>query len=178
MLAPRSVIIDNRPHDRERDRCHRTAPVCINSGAWHLSQRALLVTETFIAHLGAVESFTRTADRQVSGGVKSLVEIGGARGTQEQVAYHLTNPLTQALVLHSALASEGQVQQPSSFTTVGTFVEAVGSVYFPGRPELMQSPPADLDGTALIVVAECDRQSQVARAFGMADTQFLATAPR
>jgi hypothetical protein len=133
-----------------------------------------LVTETFIAHLGAVESFTRTADHQVTAGVKSVVEVGGAKGTQEQVAYDLTNPLTQALVLHSALGSEGQVQQPSVGTSVGAFVEAVGSVYFPGRPELMQPPPPDLNDAALSIETEGDRQSQVAQAFGMTDTRFLS----
>src|SRR5207244_3019199 len=99
-----------------------------------------LVSETFIAHLGAVESFTRTANREVTGGVKSVISVGGARGTQDQIEYGLSDPLTQALVLHSALGAEDQVSRPGAGITVGSFVEAVGSAFFPGLNQPTATP--------------------------------------
>jgi hypothetical protein len=37
-----------------------------------------LIRETFISHLGALDSFTRTANREATGGVKSVVAIASA----------------------------------------------------------------------------------------------------
>jgi hypothetical protein len=132
-----------------------------------------LVSETFIAHLGAVDSFTRTASREVTGGVKSIVSVGGAKGTQDQIEYDLSDPLTQALVLHSALGAEDQVRRPAVGTIVGSFVEAVGSAFFPGLNQ-PSATPSELEDVARTVEAECERQIQVARAFGKIDAELVS----
>jgi hypothetical protein len=132
-----------------------------------------LVGETFIAHLGAVESFTRRSSREVSGGVKSVVSVGGAKGAEDQVEYALSDPLTQALVLHSALGAERKVRRPAARTAVGSFVEVVGSAFFPGL-ELPPPTPPELRDAADTVNAEYARQLAVARAFGKSDAEFTA----
>jgi hypothetical protein len=132
-----------------------------------------LVSETFIAHLGAVESFTRTASREVTGGVKSVVSVGGAKGTQDQIEYDLSDSLTQALVLHTALGAEDQVRRPAAGTTVGSFVEAVGAAFFPSL-NWPTATPSELEDVARLLEAECERQTQVARAFGKADADLVS----
>jgi len=132
-----------------------------------------LVSETFSAHLGAVDSFTRSASREVTGGAKAVVSVGGAKGTQEQIEYRLSDPLTQALVLHSALGAEKRVRRPAAKTSVGTFVEAVGSAYFPGLKQ-PTATPSELQDVADSLEAECERQIEVARAFGKTDADLLA----
>jgi hypothetical protein len=94
--------------------------------------------------------------------VKSVVS-GGAKGTQDQIEYGLSDSLTQALVLHSALSAEEQVRRPAAGTTVGSFVEAVGSAFFPGLNQ-PTATPSELQDVARTVEAECERQIQVARA--------------
>jgi hypothetical protein len=132
-----------------------------------------LVRETFIAHLGAIDSFTRAADRELRAGLGSVISVGGSRTTQEQIDYDLTDPITQALVLHSALGAEGKVAAPQAGTSVGSFVEAVGSAYFPA---LLQPPslPPELASVAEVVQAECERQTEVARGFGNSGADFVA----
>lgn len=132
-----------------------------------------LVGEMFIAHLGAVESFTRSATGELTAGVKAVVSVGGAKGTQEQIEYGLSDPLTKALVLHTALGAEGEVSSPAAETRVGSFVEPVGSAFFPVLNQLTATP-AELRDVANTLQTECERQTQVARMFGKTDGKLVA----
>lgn len=106
--------------------------------------------ETFIAHLGAIDSFTRSANRELRGGLGSVVTVGGSRTSEEQIEYDLTDPITRALVLHSALRADGQVGRPQPGTSVGIFVEVVGSAYFPSLSQPEPTPPRFADAAQVI----------------------------
>jgi hypothetical protein len=132
-----------------------------------------LVREMFIANLGSINSFTEAAGGELSGSVGvSLISIGGSRSTESQIEYDMTNPLAQALVLHSALGAEGHVATPAVDTPVGTFIEAVGTAYFPtlGQPRPV---PDDHREAAEAVIGESTRQLEAAEAFGARDAQLL-----
>jgi hypothetical protein len=130
-----------------------------------------LVKEMFVAQLGAIDSFTRTAARELTGegGVGGFLKVGGSKSGTQQVDYDLREPLTQALVLHSALGNEGKVQPARAGLLVGTYVDAIGEAYLPdlGIP---QPPLAGFDDQVAALEAERDRQQQVVRAFGDMDT--------
>src|SRR5579859_1578697 len=66
------------------------------------------VREGFIGQLGAIESFTRTASKEVKGEVP-IVKIGGALSSESDVTWTLSDPITQVLVLRAALESEGRL---------------------------------------------------------------------
>ena len=81
----------------------------------------------FVSQLGAIESFTRTAAREMAGeaGAGGFVKVGGSRSGTQQVDYDLKEPLSQALVLHSALGSQGSVQPVGADLTRATPIEVV-----------------------------------------------------
>lgn len=63
--------------------------------------------EAFITQVGAIESFTRTAAKELSGGGgPPFVTISGKKSTGAVVEYSTDNPLTRVLVLRTALESK------------------------------------------------------------------------
>jgi hypothetical protein len=129
----------------------------------------------FVSQLGAVESFARTAAHELAGeaGAGGFVRLGGSRSGSQEIHYDLSQPLTQALVLHSALRDQGSVQPARTDLARGTFVEVVGEVYLPGLGAMPQLGHTRLDQTVAALEAECHRQQQVVRAFGDADTTLM-----
>jgi hypothetical protein len=142
----------------------------VSSSAPAIYLNEQLVREMFVSQLGAIESFTRTAAREMAGeaGAGGFVKVGGSRSGTQQVDYDLKEPLTQALVLHSALGSQGSVQPVGADLTRGTYIEAIGEAYLPdlGIP---RHPLTGLDDTVAALEAERDRQQQVIQAFGGTD---------
>ena len=128
--------------------------------AIYLNER--LAEEMFIAQLGAIESFTRSAAREVEGQAgPAIVRVGASRGTTEEVTYDTSDPLTKALLLHSALGGIQTLASPSR--SPGEFAEIIGSAYLPPAAITEPPPPENLR-TALF--NECERQAQVIRALG------------
>jgi hypothetical protein len=139
--------------------------------AIYLNER--LVRELFVAHLGAIGSFTRTAGRELAGEAgAAILRVGGTRSGTQQVDYDLRDPLTQALVLHSALGREGKVQSVRADLPVGTYIEAIGEAYMPDLG-LGQSPLDELDDIVAELQSELDRQQQVVRAFEDTETALV-----
>jgi hypothetical protein len=83
------------------------------------------VREGFIGELGAIESFTRTATKEGSIEVP-IAKIGGGLSSEADVTWTLTEPITQALVLHSALESEG-VMHGLDTAAPGNYVSFIGT---------------------------------------------------
>jgi hypothetical protein len=110
----------------------------------------VLVRETFIAHLGAIDSFTRSANPRVprrSGLRRHGRRLADQRGADR---IRLDGPHNSGLVLHSALRADGQVGRPQLGTSVGNFVEAVGSAYFPSLSQPEPTPPRFADAAQVI----------------------------
>jgi hypothetical protein len=63
------------------------------------------VRESFIGQLGAIESFTRNATKELKGETP-VVKIGGGLASGADVTWTLGDPITQVLVLRAALESE------------------------------------------------------------------------
>jgi len=128
-----------------------------------------LADEMFVAQLGAVGEFTRSAARNLEGQAgPAVVRVGASRESSEQVTYELGNPLTKALILHSALGGAAAAADQSR---PGTFVEVVGPMHAPG----VRTPAdPDVDGDLIaLVAAEAERQAGVLRAFSDADTVLV-----
>jgi hypothetical protein len=66
------------------------------------------IRENFIGHLGAVESFTRTASKQ--GSVKApVIDLGASMSSEAEVTWGLNDPVTQVLVLRAALKNKNSI---------------------------------------------------------------------
>src|SRR5689334_16986333 len=103
--------------------------VSSSAPAIYLNER--LAEELFLAQLGAIGTFTRSAAKGLEGSAGlSIVRIGLSKDTSEQVTYDLDNPLTKALILHSALGGDAAAAL-SPQSKAGTFAEAVGPVHLP-----------------------------------------------
>ncbi len=63
------------------------------------------VREGFIGQLGAIESFTRKATKELKGETP-VVKIGGGLSSGADVTWTLSDPITQVLVLRAALESQ------------------------------------------------------------------------
>lgn len=136
--------------------------------AVYLNER--LAGEMFQAQLGAIGSFARQASTAAEGQAgPAIVRVGASRGTTEQVTYELGDPLTKALLLHSALGGEDALTTRLD-SLPGTFVEVIGPVDLPPAASSDPPPPA---GSRAILDAENDRQTGVVRAFGDTDTVLL-----
>ena len=83
----------------------------VSSSAPTIYLNEQLVKDMFVSQLGAIESFARTAAHKLAGeaGAGGLVRLGGSRSGTQEIHYDLSQPLTQALVLHSALKDQGSV---------------------------------------------------------------------
>ena len=142
--------------------------VSSSAPAIYLNER--LAEEMFRAQLGAIESFARTASRSAEGSAgPAIVRVGASKETSEQVTYDLGDPLTKALLLHSALGGATALGATLD-SAPGTFIEVVGTAYLPPVAAADPLPPQDLRTT---VAAECTRQTQVVRALGDEDTVLM-----
>jgi hypothetical protein len=94
---------------------------------------ATRVREEFIGHRGAIESFTRTASKELSGKTP-VVELGGQLTSEGSVTYSLDEPITQALVLRASLKSAGSLFGLAE-AKPGSFVSHTGTAII-SRPTL------------------------------------------
>src|SRR6266699_1905741 len=68
------------------------------------------VHEDFIGQVGAIESFTRLATKEGSGGLETPVlkiDVGGS--SEANVTWNLSHPIVQVLVLRAILQSKGSL---------------------------------------------------------------------
>ena len=124
----------------------------------------------FISQLGAIESFTRGVGVNVEGGLSpAIVKIGASRDTSEQVSYDVADPLTRALLLHSAQGGLDALAAQTS-PRPGAFLEIIGRAYLPRVPTPEPLPPEAARAT---VEAECRRQTEVIHALGDPEAVLL-----
>jgi hypothetical protein len=99
----------------------------------YLSERR--TEEAFITEVGAIESFTRTAAKQVSGqaGVP-FANISGGGKSEAEVQYTLDNPLTRVLVLRAALESKRLLYDIDN-AAPGRYIRFAGAAVL-SRPDL------------------------------------------
>ncbi len=83
------------------------------------------IREGFITHLGAIESFTRTAIKEVSAETP-VVKIGAGVSSESDVTWSLSDPIAQVLVLHAALESRGLLYSIDN-AAPGRYVGFVGA---------------------------------------------------
>jgi hypothetical protein len=139
-----------------------------SSPAIYLNEQ--LAQEMFVAQLGAIAEFTRAATRNLEGQAgPAFVRVGASRESAEQVTYELDNPLTKALILHSALG--GQAAAPvTAQSRPGTFAEVVGPVHAPTVAPAFAPPDQRL---VALVEAAASRQSEILRGFGDTETVLV-----
>jgi hypothetical protein len=129
-----------------------------------------LAEELFLAQLGAIAEFTRSATRNLEGQAgPAIVRVGASRESAEQVTYELDNPLTKALILHSALGGEAAAPVTAR-SRPGTFAEVIGPVHAPTVAPAL-SPPDP--GVVVLVEAATSRQTQILRGFGDTETVLV-----
>jgi hypothetical protein len=129
-----------------------------------------LAGEMFLAQLGAIGEFTRSAAKNLEGSAgPAIVKVGASRESSEQVRYDLDNPLTKALILHSALGGQAATAiTPQS--RPGTFAEVIAPLYAPTVAP--GSSPPDTRYLELIEAA-ANRQTAILRGFGDAQTVLV-----
>jgi hypothetical protein len=84
------------------------------------------VAERFTSHLGAIDAWTRRADREGGGGVDLKVvraDVRGGRG--DELSYDLQDITVRALLLRDALQDANVIRSPDT-ATVGQYVIASG----------------------------------------------------
>jgi hypothetical protein len=138
-----------------------------SSPAIYLNEQ--LAAEMFLSQLGAIGEFTRSAGRNLEGSAgPAIVKVGASRGSSEQITYDLDNPLTKALILHSALGGQAaRAITPQS--RPGTFAELIGSLY---APTVAPVPPPEGNYVALLEAA-ASRQTAILRGFGDTTTVLV-----
>lgn len=142
--------------------------VSSSAPAIYLNER--LAEEMFRAQLGAIGSFTRSASRGREGQAgPAVVRVGASSDTSEQVDYDLGDPLTKALLLHSAMGGTEALSADLS-SPPGTFMEVVGPAYL---PPVALAEPVPAENLRALLTAECQRQTEVVRGFGDADTVLM-----
>jgi len=151
-----------------REEIGRLRFVASSAPAIYLNER--LAEELFLAQLGAIGAFTRSAAKGVNGSFgPSILKIGLSKDGSEQVTYDLDNPLTKALILHSALGGATAVAL-SSQSRAGAFAEVVGPVHL---PPAMQATPPPSEATLTRIQSEKDRQADILQALGDSETVLL-----
>ena len=96
------------------------------------------VHDNFISHLGEIVSFTKTTKKEGGGKVKpAIVEIGLNIGKETQVNWTLNYPITQALVLRTALKSVGSLHGLDGIGS-GRFISFVGRAHI-SRPGILDA---------------------------------------
>ena len=99
----------------------------------------------------------------------AIVKVGASRESSEQITYDLENPLTKALILHSALGGQAaRAITPQS--RPGIFAELIGSLYAPTVAPV--SAPPEGNYVALLEAA-ASRQTAILRGFGDTTTVLI-----
>lgn len=112
--------------------------------------------ERFIAHLGAIEDFTRSGLKEGSAEVP-LLKFGGKLGQGTSVTWSLSDPVAQALVLRAAL-EEQDVLVPPAQAKPGDYVVVSGQALL-SRPEAFTAGLAPVPPELLAELEE-ERQRQ------------------
>jgi hypothetical protein len=142
----------------------------VSSSAPAIYLNEQLTSELFRAQLGAIENFTRTAGRGINGGVGiSAIRVGASTDRSEQVSYDLADPITKALLLHSALGGEQALTAPADGPR-GAFVEVIAPAHL---ASVITAQPPPGDELIATVNGELDRQLGVVRGLGDVDTVLL-----
>ena len=146
----------------------RLSFVSSSAPAIYLNER--LANELFLAQLGSIGTFTRAAARRVEGKAgPAVVQVGASKDLSQQVTYELNDALTKALILHSALGGvEALVATGAS--SPGAFAEAIGPTHLPPVARVEPAPP---EAVMDVVSAEAERQRDVLRGFGNAETVLM-----
>jgi hypothetical protein len=99
------------------------------------------VHDCFIGQLGAISSFTKTATKE-AGFETPVIKLSGGLSNQSDVTWNLERqPIAQALVLRSALASQGQLYGPDC-TTLGSYISFAGIAHI-SRPDAFDGDQQD-----------------------------------
>jgi hypothetical protein len=141
--------------------------------AVYLNER--LAKEMFIAQLGAIASFARQAAKGASGGIEGgasflKVKVGASTDASQQVNYEINDPLTRALILHSALGGTTALAATTT-SHPGAFAEAIGPIYL---PPVTPDPPTWARDAVTTVKSETSEQTDALRALGNTETTFLS----
>jgi hypothetical protein len=108
------------------------------------------VNERFNSHLGAITTWTRSVDREKSGGGDLKVVHGGvARTSSQEVAYGVESPVVRALLLREALEAQRVVRSPDS-AMVGQYVLASGRSCLRHPEAEAKYPPGLIDHSSCI----------------------------
>jgi hypothetical protein len=99
------------------------------------------VHDCFIGQLGAISSFTKTATKE-AGFETPVVKLSGGLSHQANVTWNLDKePIAQALVLRSALESQGKLNGPDC-TTSGSYISFAGIAHI-SRPDAFEREHED-----------------------------------
>lgn len=135
--------------------------------ALYLNER--LAEELFLTQLGAINAFTRTPGRAAEAAAgAAVIKVGASKDSSQQVTYDLGDPLTKALILHSAMGGQAALTS-ELYAPPGTFVEVIGTPHLP--PHVVGDPPPEAVEAA--VERECERQLALRRALGEPDAVYL-----
>jgi len=100
------------------------------------------VSERFTSHLGAITTWTRTAEREGGGSVDLKLVKGDVREhATNAITYTIADPLVRALLVREALQASGVVHSSES-ATVGQYVLVSGRACL-RRPEAEKLFPLD-----------------------------------
>lgn len=133
-----------------------------------------LVHETFVSHLGAIDRFARNASQRGQGEVGvPVVKIGASREGSTSVEYDVRDAYAQALILHSAVATEGAVEPPRAGLPPGSFVELIAPVRIEGVDVFPDVAALGDIETLRVVIGERDNQQSIIRAFGNDETVLM-----
>jgi hypothetical protein len=142
----------------------------VSSSAPALYLNEQLTNELFRSQLGAIDRFTRRAGRAVEGGVDApLVKVGASTDRADEITYDLADPLTKALLLHSALGGEKAVAPPERAPR-GAFVDVIAPAHL---PDVITADPPPSARLLRAIKGELDRQLGVVRGLGDEDTVLL-----
>ena len=135
----------------------------VSSSAPAIYLNEKLAEEMFVSQIGAISDFALTAARSLRGeGGLPVVKVGASTDSSTKVGYDVKDPLTRALLLHSAISGQA-TKSPKQPIARGSFVELVGRVSMPGVPGLQEPPPSAQ--TELQVLSRVrDQQEAILRA--------------
>jgi hypothetical protein len=135
------------------------------------------VRESFVGQLGAIDSFTRSTDKE--GSVEApVIKIGAAMTAESGVTWTLTDPTAQVLVLHAALEMQGSVHALDG-ASPGQYVDfsGRGAISRPGMLDAgHQAALRERPGLYAALEAERAAQENVLRMMeGQAAAMWLLT---
>jgi len=129
--------------------------------------------ESFITHLGAVESFTRTAVKKVSAETP-VVKIGAGVSSGSDVTWSLSDPIAQVLVLRAALESQGLLYSIDN-AVPGRYIRFAGTAVL-SRPgvfdDVQQKALTARPGLYEELEAERTKAENISRMMGHSDDEL------